>query len=60
MTPPTSLEIEPEGRALQQIKDKAYARPYLALGQPIHQIGVAFSKVSRTVVGFEVETLQIK
>ncbi|MBV5299875.1 MAG: ATP-binding protein [Rhodoferax sp.] len=54
------VEIEPEGRALQQIKDKGYARPYLALGQPIHQIGVEFSKASRTVVGFEVETLYIK
>jgi hypothetical protein len=53
------VELTPEGRALQQIKDKGYAKPYLALGQPIHQIGVEFSKVSRSVVGFEVETLQM-
>ncbi|OIN91056.1 MAG: hypothetical protein AUJ20_12535 [Comamonadaceae bacterium CG1_02_60_18] len=52
------VELTPEGRALQQIKDKGYAKPYLALGQPIHQIGVEFSKTSRSVVGFEVETLQ--
>ena len=52
------VEIEPEGRALQQIKDKGYARPYLATGQPIHLIGIEFSKTSRSVVGFEVETLQ--
>jgi hypothetical protein len=42
---------------LQQIKDKGYAKPYLSLGQPIHQIGVEFSKTSRSVVGFEVESL---
>jgi hypothetical protein len=54
------VELEPEGRALQQIKDKGYARPYLALSQPIHQIGVEFSKTSRSVVGFEVETLHNK
>jgi len=51
------VELSPDGRALQQIKDKGYAKPYLALGQPIHQIGVEFSKTSRTVVGFEVETI---
>jgi len=51
------VELTPEGRALQQIKDKGYAKPYLALGQPIHQIGVEFSKTSRSVVGFEVETV---
>ena len=53
------VEIEPDGRALQQIKDKGYAKPFLALGQPIHQIGVEFSKTSRSVVGFEVDTLQV-
>jgi hypothetical protein len=51
------VELTPEGRALQQIKDKGYAKPYLALGQLIHLIGVEFSKTSRSVVGFEVETL---
>jgi hypothetical protein len=53
------VELAPEGRALQQIKDKGYAKPYLASGQPIHLIGVEFSKASRSVVGFEVETLQM-
>ena len=51
------VELTPDGRALQQIKDKGYAKPYLALGQPIHLIGVEFSKASRSVVGFEVELL---
>ena len=51
------VELTPDGRALQQIKDKGYAKPYLGLGQPIHQIGVEFSKTSRSVVGFELETI---
>lgn len=42
--------------ALQQIKDRDYAAKYRALNQPIHLIGVEFSKDSRQVVGFEVET----
>jgi hypothetical protein len=53
------VELEPEGRALQQIKDRGYALPYLAAGQHIHQIGVEFSKTSRSVVGFDVETILI-
>jgi len=53
------VELAPAGRALQQIKDKGYAKPYLASGQPIHQIGIEFSRASRSVVGFEIETLQI-
>lgn len=51
------VELAPEGRALQQIKDKGYAKPYLASGEPVHMIGVEFSKASRSVVGFEVESL---
>jgi hypothetical protein len=35
-----------------------YADKYRALGQPNHLIGVEFSKASRNIVGFEVETLQ--
>jgi len=51
------VEIEPEGRALQQIIDKGYADKHRASGQPIHLIGVEFSRNSRSVVGFEVQTL---
>ncbi len=51
------VEMNPAGSALQQIKDMGYADKYRALGQPIHLIGVAFSKASRNIVGFEVETL---
>ncbi len=50
------VELAPEGRALQQIKDRGYADKYRAAGEPIHLIGVEFSRETRTVVGFEVET----
>ena len=49
------VELVPEGRALQQIKDRGYAEKYRARGEPIHLIGVEFSKEQRSVVGFEVE-----
>ncbi len=51
------VELAPEGRALQQIKTKGYADKYRAAGQPIHLIGVEFSRDQRAVVGFEVESL---
>ncbi|MBK1717564.1 ATP-binding protein [Thiocystis violacea] len=51
------VELEPEGRALRQIKDRGYADKYHAEGQPIHLIGVEFSRERRGLVGFEVETL---
>ena len=50
------VELAPEGKALQQIIDQGYADKFKALGQAIHLIGVEFSKESRNVVGFEVET----
>jgi hypothetical protein len=51
------VELAAEGRALQQIKDRGYADRYRGMGQPIHLIGVEFSRERRTVVGFEVESL---
>jgi hypothetical protein len=51
------VELTANGRALQQIKDKHYADKYQNRGEPIHLIGVEFSKASRNIVGFEVETL---
>ncbi len=51
------VELAPEGRALAQIKARGYAERYRASGEPIHLIGVEFSRERRTVVGFEVETL---
>jgi hypothetical protein len=49
------VEEAAEGKALSQIKEKKYADKYRDLKQPIHLIGVEFSKKERNVVGFEVE-----
>jgi hypothetical protein len=51
------VELAPEGRALQQIKDRRYAEKYRMPGQPIALIGVEFSRVERNIVGFEVEEI---
>ena len=50
------VEEEAEGKALAQIKEKGYADKYRALDQPIHLIGVEFSKKQRNVVAFAVES----
>jgi hypothetical protein len=47
------VELVPQGKALQQLQDRGYADKYRSLNQPIHLIGVEFSKESRSVVGFE-------
>ena len=52
------VELTPDGRALQQIKDRGYADKYRADGQPIHLIGIEFSRERRGLVGFEVEHWQ--
>jgi len=49
------VELVPEGKALQQLRERGYADKYRARGEPIHLVGVEFSKDSRSVVGFEVE-----
>jgi hypothetical protein len=51
------VEENVEGKALSQIKEKGYADKYRSLRQPIHLIGVEFSKKERNVVGFAVESL---
>ena len=53
------VELAPEGRALEQIKAKGYAEKYRAEGLPIHLMGIEFSKQTRSLVGFEVETLPV-
>ena len=45
----------PEGKAMAQLKEKGYADKYRGLGQPIHLIGVEFSREARNVAAFEVE-----
>jgi PD-(D/E)XK nuclease superfamily len=45
------------GEALAQIKAKGYADKYRNRGEPVHLIGVEFSRAARNLVGFAVETL---
>ena len=50
------VEMVPAGKALEQLKNKGYAEKYRRYGEPISLIGVEFSRESRNIVGFEVET----
>ena len=43
------------GRALAQAKEKGYAEKYRHWRQPIHLIGVEFSREARNIAAFEVE-----
>ena len=45
--------------ALQQMKDRNYADKYKYRNEPIHLIGIEFSKRNRNVVGFDRETILI-
>ncbi len=49
------VELAPEGGAMAQLKARGYAEKYRGLGQPIHLVGVEFSREERNIVGFEVE-----
>ena len=49
------VELASAGAAIGQLKDRGYADKYRALGQPIHLIGVEFSKDERNVAAFDVE-----
>ena len=43
------------GAALAQLRERGYADKYRASGEPIHLIGVEFSRETRNVTAFEVE-----
>ena len=47
-------EMAPPGSALAQLQERRYADKYRARGEPIHLIGVEFSRGSRNVTAFEV------
>ena len=49
------VEMASAGAALAQLQERRYADKYRALGQPIHLIGVEFSKDERNVAAFDVE-----
>ena len=50
------VEMAREGAAMAQLKEKRYADKYRGAGEPIHLVGVEFSKDARNVVAFEVES----
>ena len=54
------VELEPEGKALEQIKRKKYDEKYRGRYEEIYLIGVEFSAKERNVVLFEWEKLQDK
>ena len=49
------VELASAGAALAQLQERCYADKYRSLGQPIHLIGVEFSKDERNVAAFDVE-----
>ncbi|MEY8875990.1 MAG: ATP-binding protein, partial [Leptothrix sp. (in: b-proteobacteria)] len=49
------VEQAATGEALQQIRRQGYADKYRARFEPIHLIGVEFSRSARNLAGFEVE-----
>ena len=51
------VEHTAKGDALAQIKTQGYADKYLGRGEPVHLIGIEFSRAARNLVGFAVETL---
>ena len=48
------VELSPPGSALAQLQEPDYAARYRGSGEPIHLIGVEFSRKTRNVTGFEV------
>ena len=46
-------EMAPPGSALAQLRERRYADKYRAAGQPIHLVGVEFSRATRTITAFE-------
>ena len=48
------VELTPEGAALAQLKERGYAEKYRGRGEPVHLIGVEFSRQTRNVTAFEV------
>ena len=49
------VERAGEGSAISQLRERGYADKYAHLGEPIHLIGVEFSRGTRNVASFAVE-----
>ena len=50
-----AVETTPTDGAMAQLKAKGCANKYRSLGQPIHLVGVEFSREIRNLVAFAVE-----
>ena len=48
------VEMAPPGSALAQLQERRYADKYRARGEPIHLIGVEFSRDNRNLTAFDV------
>ena len=49
------VELGGEGSAMAQLLQRGYAEKYLSGGEPVHLIGIEFSKEKRNVAAFAVE-----
>ena len=49
------VELSGDGSAMAQLKGRRYAEKYLSSGEPVHLIGIEFSRETRNVTAFEVE-----
>lgn len=54
------VELFPNGKAIQQLRDRRYAERYRLPGQNVHLVGIEFSRDNRNIVGFETETLVVE
>ena len=50
-----TVDNEPTGEAMAQLKARGYADKYRSPGQPVHLVGVEFSRQDRNLAAFEVE-----
>ena len=51
------VERAASGAAIKQLKERDYAAKYRGRGEPIHLIGVEFSRETRTLAAFEIESM---
>ena len=47
------VEMAPPGSALAQLRERDYAAKYRDRGEPIHLVGVEFSRATRYITAFE-------
>ena len=50
------VERDAAGSALAQLRERDYAAKYRASGQPVHLIGIEFSRETRNISGFDTAT----